>query len=148
LPNDSCHTPLKQEKGEWRCIKCEKNYPCKKDYQTDVQDANDLWEGHKTLDWPVYSLELPPTKVAAGNEDENYWIQARIGEKGGKKFGVIFFGEKVRGEQSKTDYAQVFLDLEDEQLRFDRGNKNPMKILCKLTAEFQDSIIEQKKKDN
>jgi len=145
-PNDSCHTPLRQQGGKWWCIKCEKSYVCKDDFQADAQNANQLWKGHKTLDWPVYSLELPPTKVAAGCEDENYWIQSKIGEKGGKKFAIIFFGEKVYGKQDKTDYAQVFLDLEDEQLRFDRGNKNPMNILCILTAEFRNSIIKQEEK--
>ena len=106
-----------------------------------------MWEGHKTLDWAVYSLELPPTKISGGDEDENYWVQAKLTEKAGKRVAVIYFGEKIKGEQKKTDYAQVFIDLEDEQLRFDRNNKNPMNILSKLTAEFRDSTINQIKKE-
>lgn len=143
---DNCHSTLSQDRGGWFCVKCEKLYPCRNNYQTDHEHVQRMWEGHQTLGWDVYSLELPPTKVKGGDEDENYWVEARIGEKNGKKTALVYFGEKVRGEQDKTDYSQVFLDLEDEQLRFDRGNRNPMKILCKLTAEFQDSTIEQNKK--
>ena len=144
--NDACHTILQHHQGAWLCVKCEKTYPCKVSYQSDREHATLMWEGYKTLDWAVYSLELPPTKISAGDEDENYWVQAKLTEKAGKRVAVIYFGEKVRGEQKKTDYAQVFLDLEDEQFRFDRNNKNPMKVLSKITAEFQDSAIQQEKK--
>lgn len=143
--NDSCHTILKQHQGSWLCVKCEKVYPCKVNYQNDREHVTLMWEGHKTLDWAVYSLELPPTKVSAGAEDENYWVQAKITEKAGKRVAVIYFGEKIRNKQEKNDYAQVFLDLEDEQFRFDKNNKNPMDVLCRLTAEFQDSTIQQEK---
>lgn len=150
--NDNCHTTLDQKRDEkqrycWYCVKCDKFYPCKIGYGEDRNNAQKMWEGHKTLDWAVYSLELPPTKISAGDEDENYWVQAKLTEKAGKRVAVIYFGEKIRGEQKKTDYAQVFLDLEDEQFRFDRNNKNPMKVLTKLTAEFQDSTISQEKKN-
>lgn len=141
--NDTCHTTLQEIGGQWFCVKCQKTIQPKKDFMSDHQAASLMWEGHQTLDWKVYSLELPPTKVSGDSEDENYWVQAKIGEKGGKRFAVIYFGERVKGRQDKVDYAQIFLDLEDEQLRFDRSNKNPMKLLCKLTAEFQNSTIIQ-----
>lgn len=144
---DNCRTLLDQKPpNSWHCIKCDKDYPCKSNYRTDKENAQKMWEGHKTLDWAVYSLELPPTKISAGNEDDNYWVKAQLTEKAGKRVAVIYFGEKVRGEQKKTDYAQVFIDIEDEQFRFDRNNKNPMQVLCKLTAEFRDSTISQIKK--
>lgn len=54
---------------------------------------------------------------------------------------VIYFGEKAKGVQDKKDYVQSFVDLEDEQVRFDKNNKNPMKLLAKLTAEFPESEI-------
>jgi hypothetical protein len=146
--NDSCHTILKQHQGGWLCVKCDKTYSTKTNYQVDREHATLMWEGHKTLDWAVYSLELPPTKISGGDEDENYWVQAKLTEKGGKRVAVIYFGEKIRGEQKKTDYAQVFVDLEDEQLRFDRNNKNPMHVLCELTAKFSDSIITQTKNES
>ena len=57
---------------------------------------------------------------------------------------IVYFGERV-AEQQKNDYSQVFLDFDDEQLRFDKTNKNPMKLLAKLTAEFPDSVTDLKK---
>lgn len=147
-PNESCHTPLDSSSdNNWHCIKCNKYYPCNRDFTVDRNNAQKMWEGYKTLDWTVYSLELSPTKILSNDEDENYWVQARLTEKSGKRVAVIYFGEKIRGEQNKTDYTQLFIDLEDEQLRFDKNNKNPMNILTKLTAEFKNSIIAQIKKE-
>ncbi len=146
-PNDSCRATLQRKNVDcWYCVKCIKEYSHQTDYYTDHDSANRMWEGYEKLDWDVYSLDLPPTKVVGEDEDENYWVKAKISEQGGKRMAVVYFGEKVREEQGKSDYSQLFLDLEDEQLRFDRGNKNPMNILCKLTAEFRDSIIKQEKK--
>jgi len=105
-----------------------------------------MWQGYKTLNYKVYSLDLPPTKVVDEAEDDNYWVQARISEKAGKRMAVIYFGEKVKVKQKKDDYTQIFIDLEDEQMRFDKSNKNPMKVVCKLTAEFPESTFELKKR--
>jgi len=38
------------------------------------------------------------------------------------------------------------LDFNDEQLRFDKTNKSPMRLLAKLTAEFPDSAIKAERK--
>jgi len=145
--NDSCRSLLEQKNGEWFCVKCEKFYPCKKDYATDRKYARQMWEGYRRLDWDIYSLELPPTKVVGTDTDDNYWVTAKLGEKNGKRMAVIYFGEKINGKQDKADYSHLFIDIEDEQLRFDKGNKNPMKILCQLTVEFADSVIKQKRKN-
>lgn len=147
-PNVSCHRSLdKNISNEWYCLKCDKSYKLPTNLgQIDAMsikaEVEKLWEGHKTLNHKIYSLDLPPTKVVDEAEDENYWVQARISEKNGKRMAVIYFGERITGKQDKKDYVQVFLDLDDEQLRFDKTNKNPMKLLCKLTAEFPDSLID------
>ncbi len=148
-PNTSCHMLLQQKDSGYFCTKCDKQYFFNKSYYEIQDEVQRSWEGHKTLDHEVYSLDLLPTKVTAEDkEDENYWVQAKISEKGGKRMAVIYFGERIKGKQEKTDYAQIFLDFEDEQLRFDKTNKNPMKLLSKLTAEFSESIttLEQNKK--
>lgn len=145
-PNDACHTVLQQLKGGFYCISCDRTYPCNKPYSDIIQSVRLKWEGHRTLDYKIYSLDLPPTSVKDNdNEDERYWVQAKIGEKNGKRMAVVYFGERVSGAQEKTDYSQIFLDFEDEQLRFDKTNKNPMKLLSKLTAEFPESEVVVKK---
>jgi hypothetical protein len=137
-PNNACHSVLQEKTEGYFCANCQKIYPQKKDFSTILREVQDSWEGFQTLKQPVYSLDLPPTKVVDENEDENYWVQARISEKEGKRMAVVYFGERVEA-QEKQNYSQIFLDFEDEQLRFDKNNKNPMKLLAKLTAEFGES---------
>ncbi len=148
--NTSCHMVLQQKDGGYFCKKCDKQYSIHGDYHTIVDEVDRSWRGHQTLDQKVYSLDLAPTKVIdEDREDENYWVQAKISEKNGKRMAVVYFGERIKGKQEKSDYAQVFLDFEDEQLRFDKTNKNPMKLLAKLTAEFFESqtVISSKKEE-
>ena len=56
--------------------------------------------------------------------------------------GVIYFGKRQK-EQSEKSKTQVFVDIDDEQLRFDKSDKHPKEVLCKLTAEFKDTKINQ-----
>jgi len=149
-PSSNCHMPLtEKDKNNYFCPNCNKVYPCPLGCSETHRRAQALWEGYQTLQLPIYSLDLPPTKVIdEDKEDENYWVQARISEKDGKRMAVVYFGERVKDKQTKEDYVQIFLDFEDEQLRFDKSNKNPMKLLAKLTAEFPQSITEIKKSDN
>ena len=156
--NDTCRTFLEQKnlgtsgtgfyKHGWHCCGCGKDYECPgNDYHGLVEQVRRKYQGYKRLKHKIYSLDLAPTKVVDNAEDENYWVQARISEKSGKRIAVIYFGERIKGEQNKKDYSQIFLDFEDEQLRFDKNNKNPMKFLSRLEAEFSDSnIIIAKKK--
>jgi len=147
-PNQSCHTTLEIRDKEYFCVFCNKKYISPKGHSITRQEVQRKWEGHQTLGYEIYSLDLPPTKVLdEDNEDSNYWVQARISEKEGKRMAVIYFGEKIRGKQNKKDYSQIFIDFNDEQVRFDKSNKNPMKLLCKLIAEFQDSDLELTKKN-
>lgn len=146
--NQTCHTVLTLKTNtELYCSNCHKIYKLTKDFELVRQEVHLKYEGFKTLDHPIYSLDLPPTKVSdEDNEDENYWVEARIVEKDGKKYAIVYFGEKIKN-QTKKDYSQFFIDLEDEQIRFDKNNKNPMELLAKLIAEFKQSkfIIQSKK---
>ena len=144
--NETCRMVLEIRSGHFFCVKCNKEYPMTKLHSEIVREVRNSWEGFQTFGQPVYSLDLPPTKVVDSAEDENYWVQARISEKNGKRMAVVYFGERIKGKQEKTDYVQTFLDFEDEQLRFDKTNKNPMKLLAKLTAEFPESTINVIKK--
>jgi len=126
--NETCRMVLQNITGGYFCVKCNKIYKQTKRHAEIVMEVRNSWEGFQTFGQPVYSLDLPPTKVIDGSEDENYWVQARISEKQGKRMAVIYFGERIKGKQEKTDYTQTFLDFEDEQLRFDKTNKNVIKV--------------------
>ena len=111
-----------------------------------AREADLKFQGHQIKDYSVYSLDLPQTKVSVEDSDEYYWIKAKIGEKDAKKIAVVYIGEKIGPDQKQTDYTQIFLDLEDGQIRFDKTNKNPIDLLCRLTAEFPDSTVEIKRR--
>ncbi len=145
-PNQNCHNILDKELNSYLCVKCDKKYECKKDHRQIRKDVEKAWHGYLTLDYTIHSLDLPPTKVIDEAEDDNYWVQARLGEKNGKRMAVIYFGEKIKGKQTKDDYSQIFLDFEDEQFRFDKNNKNPMNLLAKLTVEFPSSLLKVERK--
>ncbi len=90
----------------------------------------------------VVSLDLPPTNVNVKEEDDNYWIRARIGQKNGKKFAIIYFGEQTK-KQSPKDKVQFFIDLEDEELRHDSSNMPPGDIITGVKIKFKNSISER-----
>ncbi len=155
--NNSCRSPLEQnpedsaEKGRqyfWLCSICGKRYNPGKNYQDIALEVNKMFQGWRRRKHEIYSLELVPTKVRDESEDDNYWVQATMGEKNGKLTAVVYFGKKIREKQDKNDYSQIFIDLEEEQLRFDKNNKNPMSLLCKLDAEFPNSSHGLKSKKN
>lgn len=97
--------------------------------------------------WVVETLDLPPGVVKDQDENDEFWVEARLGQKDGKLMAVIYFGDKKRGGDGKKAYSQVFLDLEDEQMRFDKANKNPLEIISRLKTEFLSSTHTSEKKE-
>lgn len=90
---------------------------------------------------PVESLDELPTKVNVKDEDEKYFISAKIGvDKQGKRLGVVYFGEKKK-DQNKKDYSQVFVDFDKESVRSDATNKNPKDLLAEMQIEFRDTVV-------
>lgn len=133
--------------NEGICSYCQRKFKLEKHVRELRETAQKVFEAKGRESMEIISLDLPPTKVSDDNEDDNYWLHARIGQKDGKKMAVVFFGEKIHGKQSKKDYSQLFIDFDDEQLRFDKDNKNPMKLLAKIVAEFPESktTVEKRK---
>ncbi len=94
--------------------------------------------------YEVEALDLPPGRVSdSDKEDKNYWISANVGQQRGKKLGVVFFGDKSRRDEK----AHLFVDLEDEQIRFDIGNRHPSDIAAKVTVEFPNTTHVIKKRE-
>lgn len=142
----SCRSPLlEKDPTHFYCDNCSKEYATQENKYVLNERAARKWQGFRLKDRNVFSLDLAPTHVKDEDEDDNFWIEARIGEKNGKRMAVIYFGEKVKG-QTKKDYVQLFIDFDDEQIRFDKSNKNPMKLLGRLTAEFKESKTLTEKK--
>lgn len=127
------------------CTVCSFEFSNEKDIQGLRDAAYRAYEAKQRQALKVISLDLPPGAVKAKNENEHYWVEARIGQKDGSLQGMILMGRKVK-DQSKKDYVQIILDPEEEQMRFDKGNKNPMELLAKIEVEFQKSKVKQENK--
>ncbi|MBU0978323.1 MAG: hypothetical protein ABIJ33_00925 [Patescibacteria group bacterium] len=125
------------------CSVCSTEYQHGKDIQTLRESAHRVYEASQRQKINLISLDLPPTLVKADDENDDYWIEARLGQKQGKLQGLIYMGRKVKGSQKKTDYVQIMLDPDDEQFRFDKSNQNPMDLLSKITVEFRNTIVRQ-----
>jgi len=57
---------------------------------------------------------------------------------------MVLIGEK-KNDQGKKDYTQIFLNLDNEMVTFDKTNKDPIKLLAEAKAEFINSTTEIKK---
>lgn len=137
------HMTDSEYKITYICGVCNKTYEAGKGA---LLKADLAWESYRNQDAKVISLDLPPTLVKSEDENKNYWIEARLGQKEGKLMGIVYFGKKTKRKQTKEDYTQIFIDFDDEQLRFDKANKNPFEIIGKLKTEFLGSIQESTKK--
>lgn len=143
-----CKAKLTQQSGyDLRCELCEISYKAEPSIDHIAGLASKAYNAKLKENWKVISLDLPPGIIESKDENEDFWIEARLGQKDGKLMAVIYFGDKKRGEDGKKAYSQVFLDLDDEQMRFDKANKNPLEIISKLKAEFLSSTHTSKKKE-
>jgi len=84
----------------------------------------------------VISLDLPPTKLKVADSDENYFMRVELTQKEGRLVGVVYIGEKLKKQTSK-DKVQIFVDIDQQQVRFDANNKNPWLLLSKFECEFK-----------
>lgn len=134
-----------QTLGGLFCIVCNFEFANEKDIESLRGDAHQAYEAKQRQTLKVISLDLPPGAVKAENENEDYWVEARIGQREGKLQGMILMGRKVKN-QTRKDYVQIILDPEEEQMRFDKGNQNPMELLSRIEVEFQKSKVKQENK--
>jgi hypothetical protein len=121
---------------EITCFNCGRKYTIDKNVEELKVDVNKKYQASKLWDASVVNLDLLPTKIGARDEDENYWVQVKLGQKDGKRMAVVYIGEKDDTEGKK---AQLFVDVDDEQMRFDKNDKHPMKVVTKLVAYFPNS---------
>ncbi len=126
--------------GEADCVVCDKKVKISKGVGRMRHVVSQSYTSKRRELYDKHALDEPPTQVKAKDEDDNYFISAKIGYKDGKKVGVVYFGEKKK-DQSKKDYAQIFVDLDDEQVRFDKANKHPKELVASMIVTFPDTKI-------
>lgn len=132
-----CYVSLDLDQDKLVCANCKKTTLSPgSSWDTIMRRALDKYWAVQRSKYDKISLDEPPALVKVRDEDENYFIAARIGQKDGKRVGVVYFGER---EDRESDKAQVFVDLDDQQIRFDPSNTPPKRLLSKLTVEFRDT---------
>ena len=130
------------------CLNCSKKYNLEYPLNVLKQRAYIAYEAKMKEGFKLISLELPPDLIIDKAENKDYWIEARLGQKNGNLMAVIYMGKKL-GKQTKKDYVQMFVDIDDEQVRFDKGNKNPLNLLSTVEVNFSESkTVIEKKKEN
>lgn len=138
-----CHTEyLNDGLRDGSCPECNISEKFSKFVYLLKQEALLRYQAALRVGWVVESLDLPPSATKTEyHSDQKYWIEIKVGQKDGKKIAMILIGEK-QGMQQKTDYAQLFLDLENEMVTFDKNNKNPIGLLAGFKAVFAGSETE------
>lgn len=142
-----CKARLTQQSGyDLRCELCEISYKAEPSIDHIAQLASKAYSAKLKEGWTVETLDLPPGIVKSEDESNDFWVEARLGQKDGKQMAVIYFGDKRRSLDGKKAYSQVFVDFDDEQMRFDKANRNPLQIVSKLKAEFLSSVHTSERK--
>lgn len=99
-------------------------------------DAAKRFESSKLVDRPVVTASGIESVVTDALDPENqYFLNAKFENDGGKKQIVVLFGPKTKSQGSR-DKAQVFIDLRKKEVRHDQTNMDPAEITNKITANF------------
>ena len=139
-----CYSRLSFENTtETTCPSCNRKYTISVDFAAMRTSVDIKYQGSKFWDAPIINLDLLPTSVSAREEDENYWVQVKLGQKDGKRMAVVFIGDKTNKSGEKS---HLFIDVDDEQIRFDKGDEHPTNVVSMLVAHFSKSTHTIEKK--
>lgn len=132
---------VKESTNELVCPSCSFSKKLTMPYQELREIVNKRYHGWLLRSAEVKSLDLLSTSVTDKNEDENFWIRAKLGEKDGKRQAVVWIGDKRNKSGEKI---QLMIDIEDEQLRFDKTDKNPSELISVVKVVLKDSVTERR----
>lgn len=140
----SCRSPywLNQstyKKGEKiECDVCGKTVTLKREIGELKNSALKAIYSYLNADKEIISLDNPVSNVFDKVQDDMHIVKVFLSQKDGRKTALVYIIEKA----AKGEKAQVFLDVENEQVRFDPNDLPPMKMLAKMKVEFKDSVHE------
>lgn len=120
------------------CVNCGKEYHLKQGVEKLRGEAHIKLEAYRRSGKKIVSLDLPPGMTEEKFKDDSYFVVGKIGQSNGKSTAVLYMGE-ILDKQEQKDKVQIFIDIEDGQVRFDKSNMNPIQLLTKITVEFKDS---------
>jgi len=99
--------------------------------------AHKKYEGHQRFvesGENIETLDVPYTAIKAENKDQTREVKIKWSQKDGRNMAVIYFLDNSQDGEK----AQVFVDMDRQELRHDASDIDPKRILTKITAEFAD----------
>lgn len=127
------------EGSKAHCDVCGRTYDMPHNFQEFRGIAHRAYEGFVNSQAEVVTLDVPYEAIKAESEDETRKIKVVWSQKDGRNQAVIYLIKK--GEDS-GEKAQVFADIDREEIRYDSGDMHPEEVLAKITAEFRKTKIE------
>ena len=81
----------------------------------------------------IDGIQTPQLKVKAKipEENEEYWIEAKLNNSTKGRQLVLYAGEKGRSGK-----AQIFANIDQEKLSFDHNDRKPEEIFAIVTVQF------------
>jgi hypothetical protein len=145
-PSEGCniHLDFSGGKREVTCFNCGKSRKIHEDFEALRIKVNEKYKASRLKKAEIINLDLVPTSVSASDEDDNFWVKVKMGQKNGKRVAVVYIGEKANKTGEKV---QLFVDLEKDQLRADLSDIPPEQLLSVITAVFKESkqLLEARK---
>src|SRR6266480_7838675 len=84
--------------GTLTCSYCERAYTTKEPIDAMKQKVVAQYVAYKRAEIPKISLDDPPAQIKVRDEEDTYFLAAKIAEKDGKRVGVVYFGEKRKDQ--------------------------------------------------
>lgn len=131
-----------EETSKGKCPICEREYLLSRSPQELRGLAHRAYQALLDNELETISLDAPTQPIKARDEDEEYWVEVKLGHSNdGRKTAIVYIGDKKRDIK-----VQNFIDLDNEQLRGDRADAKPFEVVSKIKVEFLSSkhTIEKK----
>lgn len=153
LTNRKCFSPLNAVDGQItqaHCDVCDKDYTMPHSFQDFRTVAHKAYEGLLNSEAEIITLDVPYEAVKAKEQDATRWVKVVWSQKDGRNQAIIYFINKGEGGAK----AQIFADMEHEEIRYDANDIPPGSLLAKIKAEFKSTKVEidyekkRKTKDN
>lgn len=122
---------------EVTCTGCNKTYKTEETFEQLRGEAHSIFEGYLRSRKKVITLDIPISNVFDKIKDDHHVVKAYLSQKDGKKMALVYILER----DADGDKSQIFLDLENEQVRYDPSDIPPSKLLAKMKVEFKNSSV-------
>lgn len=127
------------ESSKAHCDVCGRTYELPHNFQEFRGIAHRAYEGFVNSQAELITLDVPYEAIKAESEDETRKIKVVWSQKDGRNQAVIYL---IKKDEDRGEKAQVFADVDREEVRYDSGDMHPEEVLAKITAEFRKTKVD------